>query len=264
MSDFLCIFHLPTPGDRGKGVGYLAAMKIADIEYEFDGQTMFGHFAVDEYRVGPRPAVLLCHEGPGLDEHVKGRAVRLAGLGYAAFALDYQGGSRPIEESMTRLNVLMADAELTRRLARAGLDVLLAQPRVDPDRVAAIGYCFGGAMALELARSGADLGAVVGFHPGLGSPRPEDSSAITASVLMCCGAEDPVAPAEARLAFEVEMREAGFADWRIELYGGVGHSFTNPRVDELGMPGFGFNAAADRRAWRSLLLLLDDTLGPVD
>jgi dienelactone hydrolase len=239
-------------------------MKIADIQYEVDGRALVGQFALDDYRVGPRPAVLLCHEGPGLDEHVKGRAVRLAGLGYAAFALDYQGGSRPIEESMTRLNDLMADAVVTRRLARAGLDVLLAQPAVDPGRVAAIGYCFGGAMALELARDGADLKAVAGFHPGLGSSRPEDSSAIRASVLMCCGAEDPVAPSDARLAFEAEMREAGVADWRIEVYGGVGHSFTNPRVDELGMPGFAFDAAADRRAWRSLLDLLGETLGPVD
>src|ERR1700712_928831 len=101
-------------------------MRIEAIEYEVDGLALFGQFAVDEYRVGPRPAVLLCHEGPGLDEHVKGRAVRLAGLGYAAFALDYQGGTRPIEESMTRLNELTADPGLSRRLARAGLDLLLA------------------------------------------------------------------------------------------------------------------------------------------
>ncbi len=238
-------------------------MRIEEIAYEVDDRLMFGRLAVDEYRVGPRPAVLLCHEGPGLDDHVRGRAVRLASLGYAAFALDYHGGARPIEESMTRLNELIADAHATRRLARAGLDTLLAQDNVDPDRVAAIGYCFGGAMALELARDGADLKAVAGFHPGLGSPRPEDSQAITASVLMCCGAEDPVAPPEARLAFETEMREAGVADWRMEVYGGVGHSFTNPRVDELGMPGFAFDAAADRRSWRSLLDLLDETLGPV-
>src|SRR5882757_3176169 len=122
-------------------------MRIEDIDYELDGRRLFGQFSVDEYRVGPRPAVLLCHEGPGLDEHVKGRAVRLAGLGYAAFALDYHGGQLPIEEAMTRLNDLMTDPGLTRRLARAGLDVLVAQDQVDPDRVAAIGYCFGGAMA---------------------------------------------------------------------------------------------------------------------
>jgi dienelactone hydrolase len=238
-------------------------MRIEDIDYELDGRRLFGQFAVDEYRIGPRPAVLLCHEGPGLDDHVKGRAVRLAGLGYAAFALDYHGGELPIDEAMTRLNDLMTDPGLTRRLARAGLDVLLAQDQVDPDRVAAIGYCFGGAMALELARDGAELKAVVGFHPGLGSPEPGGSSAIRGSVLMCCGAEDPFVPAEQRQVFEVDMRESGVADWQLDLYGGVGHSFTNPRVDEIGMPGVAFDAAADRRSWRALLELLDDTLGPV-
>jgi dienelactone hydrolase len=240
-------------------------MQIEDIEYDFEGQRMVGHLAVDEFRVGPRPAVLVCHEGPGLSEHTKGRAIRLAGLGYAAFALDYQGDGqpRPREEAMARLGALMADLDLTRRLGRAGLDILLAQPSVDPDRVAAIGYCFGGAMVVELARDGADLKAVVGFHPGIRSPEPGESSKVTGSVLMCCGADDPVISLENREAFEADMRESGVADWRIELYGGVGHSFTNPRVTELGMPGFEFNATADRRSWRSMLDLLEERLGPV-
>ena len=238
-------------------------MRIEDIEYEFEGQRMVGHLAVDEFRPGRRPAVLVCHEGPGLSEHAKGRAVRLAGLGFAAFALDYQGDGkpRPRDEAMARLGVIMADLDLTRRLGRAGLDILLAQDFIDPDRVAAIGYCFGGAMVLELARDGADLKAVVGFHPGLRSPEPGESAKVEASVLMCCGSEDPVVSFENRQAFEVDMRESGVADWRVEIYGGVGHSFTNPLVDELGMPGFAFNAAADRRSWRSMLDLLEERVG---
>jgi dienelactone hydrolase len=240
-------------------------MRIEDIEYDFEGQRMVGHLAVDEFRPGRRPAVLVCHEGPGLNDHTKGRAVRLAGLGYAAFALDYQGDGqpRPRDEAMARLGVIMADLALTRRLGRAGLDILLAHDFVDPDRVAAIGYCFGGAMVLELAREGADLQAVVGFHPGLRSPEPGESSKVGASVLMCCGSEDPVVSLENRQAFEADMRESGVVDWRLEIYGGVGHSFTNPRVDELGMPGFEFNVAADRRSWRSMLDLLKERLGPV-
>jgi dienelactone hydrolase len=236
---------------------------IEDIAYEVDGQEMVGQLALDEYRIGPRPAVLLCHEGPGLDEHVKGRAVRLAGLGYVAFALDYHGQGRPLprDEALARLDVLMADADLTRRLARAGLDVLLAQEQVDQARVAAIGYCFGGAMALELARAGADLRAVVGFHPGLSSARPAGAGTIKAAVLMCCGADDPVVTVEHRDAFENEMRAAGVADWRIEVYGGVGHCFTNPRVNELAIPGLAFDAGADRRSWRSMLELFDEQLG---
>src|SRR3954468_4703582 len=143
---------------------------------------MVGHLASDDSRPGRRASVLLCHEGPGLDDHVKGRAERLAELGYVAFALDYHGGGvpLPLDEAMPRLGVLMGDPELVRRLGHAGLDVLLAQPNVDHDRVAVTGYCFGGAMAVELARSGADLKAVVGFHPSLGTS--PDSKAITGSV----------------------------------------------------------------------------------
>ena len=238
-------------------------MLIREIAYEADGREMVGTFAIDELRPGPRPAVLVCHEGPGLDDHAKGRAIRLAGLGYAAFALDYhgRGGALPIEEALGRLGELIADPERTRTLARAGLDVLLAQDGVDRDRVAVIGYCFGGAMAVELARSGADVKAAVGFHPGIPVADPDATRTITASVLLCCGADDPIASLEQRGAFETELREAGVADWRIEVYGGVGHSFTNPSVDVLGMPGFSFDAVADRRAWRSLLDLLTEQLG---
>ena len=239
-------------------------MQITDITYEADDRTMVGRYAVDEYRVGPRPAVLLCHEGPGLDEHVKGRAVRLASLGYAAFALDYHGGQVPIEDAMTRIGELSADAARCRTIGRAGLDVLLAQEHVDPARVAATGYCFGGVMAMELARDGADLQAVVGFHPGLATSAPAAPGVVAASVLMCCGADDPVIGFDQRSAFESEMRDAGVADWRIELYGGIGHSFTNPRVDTLGMPGFTYDEVANRRSWRSMLDLLEQRLGPVD
>jgi len=240
-------------------------VRIEDIEYEVDGQRMVGRLAVDEYRLGIRPCVLLCHEGPGLDDHVKGRAVRLAALGYLAFALDYQGGGqpKPTDEAMAALGVLMADRLLTRRLARAGLEVMMAQEGADASRLAAIGYCFGGTMALELARDGADLKAIAGFHPGFPAPAVDETKNIKARVLMCCGTADPFVTAEARHGFEAEMAEAGVADWRIELYGGVGHSFTNPRADELGMPGLAFDAGADRRSWRSLLDLLEESLGPV-
>ena len=238
-------------------------MQVEDIEYEADGRRMVGHLAVGGSGDAPRPAVLLCHEGPGLDEHVKGRAERIAGeLGYVAFALDYHGGGQPLPLAsfMERLGPLMGDADRTRALARAGLDVLLAQAEADPSRVAAIGYCFGGAMALELARSGADLRSVVGFHPGLGSPKPEDSRNITASVLMCVGSEDPIVPAEARQAFEAEMRDAGVADWRLHVLGGAQHTFTNPAADGAGIPGIAYHRTADERSWRAMLELFAETL----
>src|SRR3954468_19573099 len=171
---------------------------------------MVGLVAVDDYQSGPRPAVLLCHEGPGLDDHVKGRAIRLAALGYAAFALDYQGDGAqpPLDIGMARLGELMVDSTRTRALGRAGLDVLLAQADVDISRVAVMGFCFGGAMSLELARAGADVKAVIGFHPGFGVPNVTDARNIRGSVLMFCGADDTLVPKAAREVFEAEMIEA--------------------------------------------------------
>jgi dienelactone hydrolase len=235
-----------------------------DIRYQADGVSMVGHLAFDDQRAGQRPAVLVSHEGSGLDQHARGIAEKLAALGYIAFALDYFGdGKRPPPEQLRkRMGVLAGDPGLIARIAQAGLDVLLGQAAADADRVAAIGYCFGGIVSLELARTGADLKAVVGFHPGFTPPRPADSAKIRASVLMCCGTEDPFATPEDRLAFEAEMREARVADWRLELYGGVKHSFTNPAADELGMPGFGYDADADRRSWSAMLDLFGQVLGP--
>ena len=240
-------------------------MRIEDIEYEVDGTKMVGHLAVDDYRLGPRPSVLVCHEGPGLDTHVKGRAVRLASAGYLAFALDYLGGGQPppTEPAMATLAELMADRSRTRRLARAGLDVLLSDEQADESRLAAIGYCFGGTMAIELARDGANLKAVAGFHPGFPEPAVDETAKIRAKLLLCCGANDPFVPPDVRHRFETELTEAGVEDWRIELYGRVGHSFTNPRVNNLGRPGLAFDEGADRRSWRSLLDLLEESLGPV-
>src|SRR3954469_13685261 len=159
-----------------------------------------------------RPAVLIAHEGPGLDEYQKERAGQFAELGYVAFALDYHGGGNVLadaEEMMRRLGALGGDPDRVRALGRAGLDVLLGEPRADVSKVAAVGYCFGGTMVLELARGGADLKAVVGFHPGLSTVRPEDARNITGKVLVCVGTEDTFIPLEQRLAFEEEMRAGG-------------------------------------------------------
>jgi dienelactone hydrolase len=237
------------------------------IEYDVDGTIMAGYLAIDESVGGEarRPGVLLSHEGAGQDDNVRSRAERLAALGYVAFALDYFGGGRqpPMEEVQPRMRELIADPDATRRLGRAGLDVLTAQEGVDTGRLAAIGFCFGGTMSLELARDGAPLRVVVGFHPGLMSVRPEDSANIVASVLMCCGADDPIIPIEARNTFENEMRTANVADWHVEVYGGVGHSFTNPAIDARGFPGFAYNERADRRSWQSMLQLFKERLDPM-
>jgi dienelactone hydrolase len=240
-------------------------MTRREIEYEVDGTTMLGLLAIDDSTgPAPRPGVVLFHEGGGQDENVRSRAERLAALGYAAFAADYFGAGRqlPLDRAQARLGELMSDPDQIRKLARAGLDTMLANAAIDAGHTAAFGYCFGGTMALELGRSGADVRAIVGFHPGLGTKRPEDSRNIAGSVLMLCGADDPILPAETRQAFEQEMRDAGVADWRMELYGGVGHSFTNPEIDARALgDAFRYDKRADERSWTSATALLADVFG---
>ncbi len=212
-------------------------MRTQDIEYRADGIRMVGQYAVDDGSTARRPGVLVIHEGPGLTEHTKKIAARLAGLGYAAFAMDYHGDGRPHPDmAAVRPQIAAWIADPTGIMARAtaALEVLKAQKEVDTGRLAAIGYCFGGTTALELGRQGCDLRAIVGFHSGLSTSRPQAARNIKGKVLVNIGAEDPIIPPEQRAAFESEMRAAGL-DWRLLLYGGAGHSFTNPAADSRGL-----------------------------
>jgi dienelactone hydrolase len=239
-------------------------MRIEDIEYTAGGLDLIGHLAIDDTQPGSRPAVLVCHGGFGLDDHAKGRTERLAGLGYAAFALDYHGGGKHLDqdEVRARMEPLMGDPDMIREFASAGLSILLAQQEADPARVAAIGYCFGGTMALELARSGAEVAVVVGFHSGLATQRPARAGEVKAGILVCIGADDPVVPPEQRLAFEQEMRAAE-VDWRINLYGGAMHSFTNPNAGLSRLPGLAYHRSTDERSWRAMLDFFDERFGRV-
>jgi dienelactone hydrolase len=139
------------------------------------------------------------------------------------------------------------------------LDALLDQERVDRSRVAAVGYCFGAVVVMELARTGADIKAVVGFHPGLTSSRPEDSRNIVGRVLMFVGADDPLVTVAERAAFEDEMRAAG-VDWQMNVYGGAKHRFTDPDASAAGVPGLEYNPSAAERSWRAMLDLLEEAL----
>ncbi len=236
-------------------------MHIADIEYSCRGLRLVGQIAVDESRDGTRPAVLVSHEGFGLGDHAKNSARKLAELGYVAFALDYYGDGKPLppDEVMARFSELAGDPLRTRAIGQAGLDVLLSSEFTDASNVAAIGYCFGGTLSLELARGGADLKAVVGFHSGLATSRPEDAANIRGSVLVCIGADDPMIPPQQRLAFEDEMR-AGGVDWRMNVYGGAVHSFTNPAADGSN-PAIAYEPKADARSWRAMLDLFTEKFG---
>ena len=251
-------------GARGYGSGMVATHTVSTraISYEADGRTMIGNLAVPEGS-GRTPGVLVCHEGPGLDDYARSIAARLAAEhGYVAFALDYHGGGEWLpdrDQMMARIGELSVDPVRTRALGTAGLEILCAEPRTDPDRLAAIGYCFGGTVAFELARSGADLKAVVGFHAGLGTARPEDARNIRGKVLALIGADDPIVPVEQRRAFEEEMT-AGGVDWMLTIYGGAEHSFTRPGAETIGMPGIRYHEPTDRRSWRAMADLFDEAL----
>ncbi len=239
-------------------------MKVEEIGYEVGGTRFVGTLYVDEARAGTRPGVLLAHEGPGVSDVCKGFARQLADLGYVAFAMDYHGGGKAIDlnAAMPRIMAWMADPGGIRELATTALKILADQPQTDASKLAAIGYCFGGTTALELARSGADIKAAVGFHSGLGTARPLDAANIKGKVLVLIGADDPIIPPEQRAAFESEMTAAK-VDWRMTLYGGAGHSFTNPDVGQLGRAGFAYHELTSKRAWRAMLDLFDETFGPV-
>jgi dienelactone hydrolase len=204
-------------------------------------------------------------EGGGLVDLTKAIARRLAEAGYVAFAMDYYGDGKPLadrNEVMPRINAFMAEPGTIRARATEALRVLASQPQTDAGKLAATGYCFGGTTVLELARGGADLKAVVGFHSGLGTTRPAEPGVVRPKILTCIGAKDPIIPADQRQAFENEMTAAG-VDWQMNVYGEAGHSFTNPGVGGLGMPGFEYHAETDRRSWAAMLDLFDETLGVV-
>ena len=236
------------------------------VEYQGDGLTMLGHLALDEDRAGRRPGVLVFPEAFGLGAHAKQRAERLAELGYVAMAGDLHGQqylAQGLEEAMGLLNPLRDNPARIRARTDAALAALLARPEVDPNRIAAIGYCFGGTMALELGRGGAKVGAIVGFHSGLATKAPQDAKNISGKVLMCVGADDPSIDLAVRQAFEAEMRDGG-VNWQMSVYGGVKHSFTNPEVDKLGMPHFAaYDAQADARSWTEMRALFDEVFGAV-
>ncbi len=241
--------------------------EIRNINYEADGIPMVGYFAIARdaaHQAQRRPGILVSPPGPGLGEHSKSVARRLAEAGYAAFALDYHGHGKVFtngSEMRARLQQLIEDPHVIRSRLSKALEVLCAQPGIDPARLAAIGYCFGGTAALELARSGARIAATIGFHSGLKTVRPQDARQIVGKVLVCLGADDPLIPPAERSAFEEEMRNAG-CDWQMHVYGGAQHSFTDPGADErartMGTQGLKYDAGADRRSWRSMLDLFDE------
>jgi dienelactone hydrolase len=202
--------------------------------------------------------VLVLHTWRGLDDYVRRRTQMVAELGYVALAGDIFGkGIRPKDaaERQALMDKYLNDRGLLRERCRAALDALRAHPMVDSGKVAAIGYCFGGCAALELARSGADVKGVVSFHGLLSSPKPSDARHIRGSVLALNGAEDPRVPPSDVEAFQKEMREAA-ADWQLVHYGNAVHSFTDPGAGNNPTAGSAYNEKADARSWNHMKAFL--------
>lgn len=231
-----------------------AQIKTEVVEYKHGDAVLEGYIAYDQSVKGIRPGVLVVHEWYGLNDYAKKRAEQLAKLGYVAFAVDMYGkGIRPktLEECGVQSGIYRKDRPLMRARIKAALDELKKNKLVDPKRIAAIGYCFGGTVVLELARSGADIAGVVSFHGGLDTPNPEDAKNIKCKVLVCHGGDDPFVKMSDFMAFQEEMKNAK-VDYQSIVYGGAVHSFTNPDAGNDPSKGMAYNPSADRRSWEAM------------
>jgi len=235
-------------------------MPIEMINYRADGLDMVGRLVLPDRADGARPAVLVFPHATGPGEHSLGKAERLAKeLGYIALECDLYGNGRELadlNEAVGLLAPMRERVESVRVRALGPLEALVGRPEVDPSRVAAIGFCFGGTMSFELALAGADIKAAIGFHSGLKVTSPGDAGNIKCKILALIGADDPYIPPEAREEFVKVLALAG-VDYTLTVYGGVVHSFTFRGADRLGRPEFSrYDARADRRSWAQMADLL--------
>lgn len=230
-----------------------AEVTTRSVTYTHEGTELKGYLAQPKDFEGQRPGVMIVHQWMGLGDYEKMRARQLAELGYVAFAADVYGAdTRPetTHQASLAASTFRKNRNLYRRRLNASLDRMRQFESVNPDDVAAIGYCFGGTGVLELARSGADVDAVVSFHGGLANPNPKDAASIEATVQVHHGAEDPHVTQQHVLSFWNEMNKYAHVDWTLNVYSNAPHGFTEPGTDA-------YNKRADRLSWRAMKKLFE-------
>ena len=239
-----------------------AALVKKEIEYHDGDQVLVGYLVYDGAVKAKRPGVVVIHDWMGLTPENKRKVEETARLGYVAFGADIFGkGHAPKDagEAAKLAGQWRGDRAALRRRANAALVTLSAQTPVDTKKLGVTGYCFGGTTALELARAGAPLNAVITFHGGLDALTPADARNIKGRVLVLHGADDPMAKPEDVRAFQDELRQAK-VDWQMIEYGGAVHSFTIKSAGDDNSKGAAYNAAADRRSWIAAREFLKEAL----
>jgi dienelactone hydrolase len=238
-------------------------MKTESIDYQDGDTTLRGFLAYDDTRSDQRPGILVMPGGFGLGGNAKQRAEMLAALGYVAFAGDPYGNGieiDEIDEVMKRVTVLRENPAAFRQRAQVALDTLAGLPQVDPNKLAAIGYCLGGTFVLELARAAAPLTGVVTFHGGLETQAPATAGLGSPKILVCTGADDPSVPVAHVNAFADEMTQAG-VDWQIMSYGNTQHGFTYPDAASREIDWIAYNKLADERSWQAMQVFFTEIFG---
>lgn len=243
--------------------GLQAALREQVVTYGAGDTTLKGYLAWDDAKGDKQPGVLVVHEWWGLNDYARQRAKMLAALGYTALAVDMYGDGKASEhaaEASAFMSSVVERAGVSQQRFAAAKDFLQRQASVDPNRIAAIGYCFGGATVLNMARLGTDLAAVVSFHGNLATQTPARTGQVKARVLVLNGADDEFVSIQSIMAFEKEMILAG-VDYRFVNYPGVRHGFSNPDADRLGKANnlpIAYDAEADKQSWQAMQQLFRD------
>lgn len=238
-------------------------MNKTTLEYRDSVAELQGILVTDGSTPSQRPGVILFPDARGIGSHAIACAERLAALGLIVLVADLYGGGTTapdVPRAIELMNALRAHTASWRERAEAARLALMQQTTVDATKLAAIGFCFGGTTALELARTGADLAAVVSFHGGLTSERPDDAANIKGKVLVCHGAADALVSLAQLASFEEIMSNTS-VDWQVHLYGGAAHGFTNPELKDMELANHAYHETSSRRSWAAMLCLFEEVFG---